>query len=351
MKAFEFASPTSVEDALKALAADGSVALAGGTDLLDRMKEYVTSPSRVVSLKGLKTLGGIEAGATGLTLGANARLVDLVKHEAIGRDYPALKQAALEIGTPQIRNMATLGGNLLQRPRDWYFRSGFGLLGGASGNGGENKLVRQLEGEYAPLPVDDDTHLLRDGDNRYGAIFLTDGDALYVSPSSLAIPLIAYGAKATIVGPNGERAVPIEDLYRVPKRPADRELAIEPGEILTKVVVPVPKGKSATYVVRWKQSHDWPLVSASVCCELDGEKVKSARVVIYGVAPIPWRSKAAEEALVGRAISTETAEAAGAAAVQGAKPLSMNAYKLPLTKTVVKRALLAAAGNRYWEEA
>lgn len=352
MKAFEFASPTSVEDALKALAADGSVALAGGTELLDRMKEYVTSPSRVVSLKGLKGLGGIEAGSGGLTLGASARLVDIVKHDAIARDYPALRQAALEVGTPQIRNMATLGGNLLQRPRDWYFRNGFGLLGGASGNGDiEGKIARQTGEEFAPIDVDDDTHLLRDGDNRYGAIFMTDGDALYVNPSSLAVALIAYGAKATIVGPNGERTVPIEDLYRVPKRPADRELAIEPNELLTKVTVPAAKGKSATYVVRWKQSHDWPLVAASVCCELDGEKVKAARVVLYGVAPIPWRSKAAEEALIGRAISMETAEAAGAAAVQGAKPLSMNAYKLPLTKTVVKRALLAAAGNRYWEEA
>ncbi len=351
MKAFEYASPASVDDALKALSGKpDSVALAGGTDLLDRMKDYTTSPSRVVYIRGLKELAGISSGGDGLTIGANTRLAEIVAHSGISQNLPAISQAAAEVGTPQIRNMATLGGNLLQRPRCWYFRSGFGLLGGKREKG---SLIRELEGEFAPIDIEEQqpAHLVRAGDNRYGAIFMTDGDALYVSPSSLAIPLIALGAKATIVGPNGERSVPVEDLYRVPKKEGDRELTVEPGELLTKVVVPPTSGKNGSYCVRWKQAHDWPLVMASVHCHMDGDRVRQARVVIYGVAPIPWRSKAAEDAITGRAISEETAAAAGEASVKGAKPLSMNGYKVPLTKAVVKRALMTATGKRYWEEA
>jgi xanthine dehydrogenase YagS FAD-binding subunit len=347
MKAFEYVGASSLDEALEALEPEGGVALAGGTDLLDRMKDYVASPKRVVYVRDIKDLAGVAMGADGLTLGANTRLAEVVDHKEIGTMYPALRQAALDVATPQVRNMATVGGNLLQRPRCWYYRHGFGLLGGKT----EGKsLVRELEGEFAPYDVEKEAHLVRDGDNRYHAIFMTDGDALYVSPSNLAIPLIALGAKATIAGKDGERTVAIEDLYRVPKREGDREITVEPGELLTKVTVPATKGKNATYGVRYKQAHDWPLVLASVCCEMDGEKVKDARVVLYGVAPIPWRSKAAEDAIRGRAISRETAAAAGKAAVKGAKPLSMNAYKVPLTEAVVKRALLAAVGDRYWEQ-
>jgi xanthine dehydrogenase YagS FAD-binding subunit len=222
--------------------------------------------------------------------------------------------------------MATVGGNLLQRPRCWYFRNGFGLLG-----------------------MKDGKSLVREGDNRYHAIFLTDGEALFVSPSSLAVPLVALGAKATLRGPDGERTVSVADLYRVP-RGDQRELTLKPGEILTRVHVPAAKGKSATYGVRSKQAHDWPLVSCSVCCEMDGDTVSKARVVLYGVAPKPWRSEAAEAAVTGKKLDMETASRAGEAAVEGAKPLSCNGYKVPLTKTVVKRALLSVIGNRYWEE-
>ncbi len=181
---------------------------------------------------------------------------------------------------------------------------------------------------------------------------MTDGDALFVNPSSLAVPLIALRASATIIGPKGERIVPVEDLYQVPKEKGDRELTLHHGELMTKVTIPAVKGKNASYEARQKQAHDWPLVLASVNLTLDGDKVIRARIVILGgVAPIPWRSEAAERAITGKAVSIETAAAAGEAAVEGAKPLSMNAYKVVLTRTVVKRALLAAVGNRYWEEA
>ncbi len=322
MKAFEYAGPSTVEDALKALAgAKTAEPLSGGTDLISRMKDYVAEPDRVVNLKGIKALAGISSGDRGLTIGAGTRLADVVASKEIQKEFPALHQAALEVGTPQIRNMATVGGNLLQRPRDWYYRNGYGLIAKKDGK-----------------------NLLRDGDNRYGAIFLTEGDALFVNPSSLAVPLIALGATATIAGEKGERTVPVEKLYQVPKADSDRELTLAPGEILTKITIPAAKGKNASYEARQKRAHDWPLVLCSVAGI--GE---SPRVVIYGVAPIPWRSEAAEAALKGKEITPETAEAAAEAAVKDAKPLSQNGYKVALTKTVVKRALLAAVGNRYWE--
>jgi xanthine dehydrogenase YagS FAD-binding subunit len=329
MKAFEYAGPTSVVDALELLGGSDSAALSGGTDLIGRMKDYVTSPARVVYLKEIKALSGVTWDpAVGLTIGAGTTLTEIVDHQGIRDHLPALRQATLEVGTPQIKNMATVGGNLLQRPRCWYFRNGHGLLA-----------------------MKDGKSLARDGDNRYHSIFLTDGNALFTSPSSLAVPLIALGARAVILGAKGERTVPLEEIYQVPKKDGDRELTVAPGEILTKVVVPPGAGKNASYEARQKRAHDWPLVMASVNLVMDGEKVSKARVVIYGVAPIPWRSEPAEKAVAGKPLTADSASAAGAAAVEGAKPLSMNAYKVSLTKTVVKRALLAAVGQRYWEEA
>ena len=156
---------------------------------------------------------------------------------------------------------------------------------------------------------------------------------------------------ASITSPKGTRTVKVEQLYQVPKRETDSELTIGPGEILTKVTIPAAKGKNASYEARHKQAQDWPIVLASANIMLDGDVVSSARIFVYGVAPVPYRSTAAENTITGKRVSLETAALAGEAAAAGAAPLSMNAYKVPLTKTVVKRALLGAVGNRYWEEA
>jgi len=330
MKAFEYAAPGTIEDAVKLLGSPTAAALSGGTDLIGRMKDYVTSPERVVYLKDIKALSGIagDGKTAGVTIGAGTKLSDIVASTDIKGAYPALWQATVEVGSPQIRNMATVGGNLLQRPRCWYFRAGHGILG-----------------------MKDGKSLVRAGDNRYHAIFLTDGDALFVTPSSLAVALSALDAQATITGPKGERTVKVEALYQVPKTENDSELLIGPGEILTKVAIPPATGKNASYEARQKQAQDWPLVLASVNLTMDGQNVSGAKVVVYGVAPIPWRSTAAEKAIAGKRVTIETAAAAGEAAAEGAVPLSMNGYKVPLTKTVVKRAILAAVGNRYWEEA
>lgn len=333
MKAFEYAGPTTVDEALSLLGgSETAAALSGGTDLLSRMKDYVTSPERVVYLKDVKALAGIADEAGSLSIGAGTTLADLLEHKGVKTNYPALWQAAYEVGTPQIKNMATVGGNLLQRPRCWYYRAGNGLLG-----------------------LKDGKSLVREGDNRYHSIFMTEGNALFVNPSSLATALIALGAKAVVKGAKGERTVAVEDLYQVPKKEGDREQTLAPGELLTKVIIPAAKGRNASYEARQKQAHDWPLVLASVSLETEGDKISRARVVVYGVAPIPWRSEAAEKALVGKAAGAEAFEAAAAAAVEGAKPLSGNAYKVVLTKTVVKRALTLATlkqGEKpYWEEA
>lgn len=327
MKAFEYVGATSVDQAVKALTS-GATPLSGGTDLINRMKDYVTSPERVVYLNDVKELAGISGdAAAGVTILAGTRLADILASEAVKKAYPALWQTTSEVATPQIRNMATLGGNLFQHPRCWYYRSGFGLVPKSS----------------------DGKHMMREGDNRYGAIFMTDGDALYVHPSSLAVPLIALGAKATLAGPDGERTVAVEDLYKVPTSNTDSPFTTKPGEILKSVTIPATTGKNGSFEARHKQAHDWPLVLASVNLTFSGQTVSDARVIVYGVAPVPWRSKAAEEAIKEKIVTIESARAAGEAAVAGAKPLSMNGYKVPMLKTVITRALCTAVGNKYWE--
>lgn len=327
MKAFEYVGATSVDQAVKALT-PGASAMAGGTDLMNRMKDYVTSPERVVYLNDIKELAGISGdAASGVTILAGTRLADVLGNDEIKKAYPALWQVTSEVGTPQIRNMASVGGNLFQHPRDWYYRSGFGLV------------PKTADGK----------NMLREGDNRYASIFMTDGDALYAHSSSLAIPLIALGAKATLVGPEGERTVSVADLYKVPTSNAESPFATKPGEILKSVTLPPATGKNGSYEARHKQAHDWPLVMAAVHLTMSGDAVSEARVVVYGVAPLPWRSKAAEEAIKGKAVTVDSARAAGAAAAEGAKPLSMNGYKVPMLKTVIARALCVTVGNRYWE--
>jgi xanthine dehydrogenase YagS FAD-binding subunit len=286
MKAFEYTAPGTIEDAVKLLGSPTATALSGGTDLIGRMKDYVTSPERIVYLKDIKSLAGIsgDGKVAGVTIGAGTRLSDIVASKPIKEAYPALWQATVEIGSPQIRNMATVGGNLLQRPRCWYYRAGHGILG-----------------------LKDGKSLVRAGDNRYHAIFLTEGDALFIAPSSLAVALAALDAQATITGPKGERTVKVESLYQVPKTENDSELLIMPGEILTSVSIPAASGKSASYEAREKQAQDWPLLLASVNLKMDGETVSAAKVFVYGVAPIPWRSSAAEKAITGKRVSIETA--------------------------------------------
>jgi len=333
MQSFEYARPTTKENAVKLLGSnwDDAEVLAGGTDLLDRTKDFVSSPKRVVSLHAVKELQSLRFGAgEGLSIGSMVKLIELAENAQVKRAYPVLVDVANDIGSPQIRNVGTVGGNLCQRPRCWYYRAGYGLL--AQDNG---------------------KPLVPEGDNRYHAILGNEGPAYFVSPSSLGVILIALGAKIKLLGPDGPREMPLEQFFVTPKGADEHEHALKANEILTEVVVPPAHGaKTGWYSVEQKEAFDWPLVQAAVVLHMNGNTVKSARVVMGHVAPTPWPSPEAEEVLVGKTINEETADAAGKAAVSKATPLSRNKYKVQLARVAVKRAILkAASGEREEHEA
>ncbi|HLH06829.1 MAG TPA: xanthine dehydrogenase family protein subunit M [Terriglobales bacterium] len=325
MHSFEYTSPTSKEQAVQLLGSDWSQAavFAGGTDLLALMKDDVESPKRLVNIKSIAGLDTISfAPRAGLKIGALTRLVQLADNADVRRHYPMLAYAADEAASPQIRNMATIGGNLCQRPRCWYYRNGMGLL--AQGPDGKSLMI--------------------EGDNRYGAILGNDGPAFFVAPSTIAPALIVYGASVRLFGPGGTREVILEKFYLTPKSTGEREHDLKPNEFVTDILLPAPENlKTAQYEVRQKYSFDWPLSLASVALKMNGNTVQSARIVLGAVAPVPWVSKEAADAISGKAITEQTADAAGKAAVAAAKPLSRNAYKIQLTRVAVKRALLQAA--------
>ena len=322
MKNFEYASPTTKEAAVGLLSGDATV-LAGGTDLLSLMKEGLASPKRVVNIKEVRELQGINFDdSKGLRIGALVTFAELIGNKSVHEKYPSLIQAAEGVSSPQIQNMGTVGGDLCQRPRCWYFRKGFGLLALKNGES-----------------------MAKAGDNRYHAILGNSGPACFVNPSSLAPGLIALGARVRLFGQNGGRELSVEEFFRIPEREGEKEYNLNDGEIVTDILVP-PSGdkKVATYEVRQKKALDWPLAAASVAMEIAGGQITSARVVLGHVAPIPWLCSAAAAALVGKPLTEETAEDAGKAAVQKAAPLSRNRYKVRLARTAVKRAVLLAAG-------
>jgi len=324
MNAFEYARPQTAQEAVGLLAGRWGEAelLAGGTDLLGLMKGYIATPKRVVSLQGVKELGGISSSAGGLRIGAMVTLQELHDNKAVYDRYHSLAQAAEGVASPQIRIMRTVAGDLCQRPRCWYYRNGFGLL--AAGPDGKS--------------------LVPNGENRYHAILGNQGPAYFVSPSSLAPGLISFGARLRILGPKGKRELTIGEFYRIPQSEGEREYALEPNEIITEVFLPAsgPGWKSATYEVRQKLALDWPLATASVALRLTGNTVTSARIMLGHVAPKPWPAPEAEKWLAGKALTEETAARAGELAVSGTTPLSKNKYKVQLARVAVKRALLEA---------
>jgi xanthine dehydrogenase YagS FAD-binding subunit len=322
MEAFEYASPKSVQDAVRLLGSGwgGTEVMAGGTDLISAMKDRVVTPKRVVSLKNVKALDRIQgASGSGLRMGALVTIRQLLDSKEAQQHFPGLVQAADGIRGEQMRQMGTVGGELLQRPRDWYFRNGYGLLAQHNGKS-----------------------LIPDGQNYYSAILGNSGPAYFVNPSSLAPMLIALGAKVTLQGPNGHREVELSRFYTTPKSEEEREYVMKPDEILTEITVPGGGAKTATYEIREKEGLDWPLVGASVALEMSGNTVKSARVVLGHVAPVPWPSAEAEQALQGKSLTEEVADAAGKAAASKATPLSQNGYKVQLARVAVKRALMRA---------
>ena len=321
MKSFEYAAPKTLNEAIALLSEKWGETelLAGGTDLLTALKQEITAPGRVVSLKSIPELRGIQVSNEEVAIGSMTSLGELAAHPDLQRHFPALVTAAKNMGSPQILNMGTVGGDLCQRPRCWYFRNGHGLL------------ARQ-----------GDVSLVRDGDNRYHAIFGTEDSALFVSASSLGPGLMALGATMTAAGPKGKtRKIAATEFFRAPKSEAERETALNPNEVLTLISIPVKGLKNATYEVRHRYGLDWPYVTASVAFGETNGVVSEARIVLGHVASTPWPVMAAARALNGLHIDESTAAKSGDAAVRGAKPLSHNAYKMQLVKTAVKRAILA----------
>jgi xanthine dehydrogenase YagS FAD-binding subunit len=321
LKAFTYVNATNEKEAVAALAKaerGRMLPMAGGMDLLGLMKDYIVSPDRVVSIKGLDQ--AIASADGGLRIGAAVKIADLAEHAAARKLYPALVSAAEDVGTPQIRNSGTVGGNIAQRPRCWYFRNE----------------------EFHCLKKGGSRCFAVEGENQFHAIF-GDGPCHIVHPSSLAVPVIAYGGRFRIAGPNGAREIDAGEFFQLPNANLYGENLLQPTEIITHVILPPPGQRSATYEVRFKQSHDWPLAAAAVNLVMSGPTVKSARIVMGAVAPVPWRVQAAERVLVGKAVTEALAVEAAEAALAGARPMTGNKYKIQIAKTVVKRAILAAS--------
>jgi xanthine dehydrogenase YagS FAD-binding subunit len=326
MNRFEYASPDSVKQAVALLSTTwgDSEILAGGTDLLGRMKDYVSTPKRVVNIKNLRGLHAISRENGGIRIGSLVTLDRIADASDIRQDYPALAQTVAEAASPQIRNMATIGGNLCQRPRCWYFRRGMGLL----------------------PKTPDGKSLVIEGDNRYHAILGNDGPAYFVSPSTIAPMLIAYNARVRLSGPDGPREIALEKFFKTPQSEGEREHDLQANEIVTDIFIPASKNvRGANYEVRQKEAFDWPLATASVVLQMSGNTVQNARIVMGAVAPVPWVSQEAAEAIAGKSIDEQAASAAGAAAVSKARALSQNGYKIRLATVAVKRALLIASGQ------
>lgn len=321
MNNFEYVNATTLKEATAALGSswNDAVVLAGGTDLISLMKDYVMSPKRVVNIKGIKELGGITKTAAGLRIGATVTFDELASNATVKSSYPSLHHAVMGVTSPQIRNMGTVGGDLCQRPRCWYFRLGHGVLA-----------------------MKDGKSLVDNGENKYHAIFPT-GNAKFVSASSLGPALVALGAKVKLVSASASREVDATKFFVAPQTNDAREIALLPNEVLTEIVIPAG-GKNSTYEVRHKDALDWPLATASVNLKMTGANVQSANIVLGHVGPTPVVAAEAARFLQGKSITESTAMEAGTIAVKSASPLSENAYKIQLARVAVKRALLDAAG-------
>jgi xanthine dehydrogenase YagS FAD-binding subunit len=335
MKAFELIHPATLNEASRLLTVNGGSGdatqlMAGGQDLLGMMKDYLYTPAHVIDLKRISGLNSITFDPkAGLRIGALTTITQLADNADVQLHYPALADAAGSVGSVQIRNVGTVGGNLCQRPRCWYFRN-------------ENIHCLKKGGDTCYSAADD-------AQNKYHAIF-GGGPCHIVHPSDLAPALLGLGASVNVTShTTGNRTIPMAQFYLLP---ADgglyQEHVLKPDEIVTSVSVPISAfAKKSIYLkFREKESFDWSLVSVAMAADTEGGVVRDSRIVFGGVAQIPWRVPHAEAALKGHALSDQAAVAnAAKLAVAGAVPLAQNAYKVTLAQTLIKRAAMALASG------
>jgi xanthine dehydrogenase YagS FAD-binding subunit len=320
MNSVQWIDARSVEEAVALLSADarGTIAKAGGMDLLDLLKEGIIAPSRIVNLQRIDALRGVQfTDAAGLRLGALTTLAEIASNPSIRQHYPALAEAAGHAATPQVRNAATIGGNLLQRPRCWYFR---------------NELFHAAREQVGRE------------ESQYGAIF-DNARTTMVHASTPATALLAYGARVHMVGKSGQsRSLPLSDFLLPPDFNRTRDTALGNDEVLTHVTVPITATttRAAYHKQTERDSYDWPICDVAVVLTVANGKVEAARIVAGAVAPVPRRLMASESVLVGRELDERVAAEAARAAVRGATPTAKNSYKVPILETIVRRTLLAA---------
>jgi xanthine dehydrogenase YagS FAD-binding subunit len=303
---------------------DGNTAVfaGAGSDLLALVKERIVQPDVLINLKTIKGLDQVTpASGGGVNIGGLITLDALSRQPAVRRDYAVLAEAAETVATPQVRHFGTLAGNVCQRPWCWYFRNGFPCF-----KAGGNQCFSIT------------------GENQFHAIF-GGGPSYIVHPSDTAAALVALEAKFRIVGPAGERTVPAAEFFTLPKQDAAKENALSNDEVLASVQLPAsrPGTRSSYHKILDREAWTHAVVSAAIVLEMDKDVCRAARIVLGGVAPIPWRVPESERLLVGKRITPELAAAASEAALAGAAPLKKNAYKVPLTKEVVQRTVLGLA--------
>ena len=319
---FNYVRPETLSNAVRRLAAGTARVHAGGTDLLGCLRDGVFTADTLVSLSAIEELRGIRPALDGgVAIGAMTTLTAVASDSRIAERYPALARAVAAAASPQLRNQGTIGGNICQRPRCWYYRGEFHC----ARKGGEKCFAAE-------------------GENQFHCIF--GGEVcFYVHPSDAAPALVALEAVVRIVGPSGSRSVPIEAFFVPPGKDYTRETVLDPGEIVTEIVLPPqPPGARGTYrKVRARGSWDFALAGAAVVATVTDGRADRVRIVLSGVAPIPWRAPGAERALAGQRLSAKWAARAAAAAVEGARPLAENAYKVEMLRGAVEEALLALA--------
>src|SRR3972149_3062043 len=318
MKSFAYIPANSVKNAVALLgrARGKAKVMAGGTDLVGEMKAETISPEQIVSLKAVPNLNYVKVEPAGLHIGALTPVSSLAEHKVVKERYPLLAQTAEQIATPQLRNMGTVGGNLCQRPRCWYYR-------GAS---------------FPCLKKGGEICYAVDGENLYHAI-LDGGPCYIVHPSDLAISLVALDARVKVAGPKGERTIPLEKFFVLPRVNAKKENILGEDEILTEVQVPpLPATVRGSYV-KFKERGAWDfgLVSAAALLDIRDGICREARIVMGSVAPVPYRALRAEQLLRGKRVNEALAAQAGEMAGMAGRPMAQNAYKVKLAQVAVKR--------------